>query len=445
MTNNKTRRALVASLISMMLCVAMLIGSTFAWFTDNASTKVNTIESGILDIKLLAAEDVDAEDLEGKTLTFAKAENAPEEEALLFEPGAKYALQQVWLYNAGNLHAKYQVVITGVEGSTELAQVLDVYVNGTNVGTLADVVSNSGIIKENTIAPKAFDTFGTIELKMQETAGNTYQGLTLDGIAINVQATQAPVEYDSYDNQYDANAFNHIVRVKTQAELDAAVKNANDLTQIEIVEDGTYTLSGIDGKNLTITGTKNVIINMASAVATGDSTLTFEGVTVEYANNASYTGFQHTKKVVYRNCTIKGQQTMYAPEVEFVNCTLENKTSDYCVWTYGATNVVFTDCVFNTSGKAILVYTEGETHANITVNACTFNDDNGANVKKGAVEVGSSPYSTDTTYNIFMNGCVVNGFAVNDEGIDTGSTFWGNKNSMDQDHLNVVIDGTDVY
>ena len=53
MTNNKsTKRALTASIISMTLCIVLLIGTTFAWFTDSVSSGTNVIKAGNLDVKL---------------------------------------------------------------------------------------------------------------------------------------------------------------------------------------------------------------------------------------------------------------------------------------------------------------------------------------------------------------------------------------------------------
>ena len=49
MTNRKsTKRALLGSVVAMVLCLAMLVGATFAWFTDTASTGVNKIQAGNL-------------------------------------------------------------------------------------------------------------------------------------------------------------------------------------------------------------------------------------------------------------------------------------------------------------------------------------------------------------------------------------------------------------
>ena len=53
MENNKsTRRALLTSVLALLMCVAMLIGATFAWFTDTASTGVNKIQAGNLDLEV---------------------------------------------------------------------------------------------------------------------------------------------------------------------------------------------------------------------------------------------------------------------------------------------------------------------------------------------------------------------------------------------------------
>ena len=57
MENKNQKRALSFSMLSIVLCVAMLIGTTFAWFTDNASTGVNLIQAGTLDIELQKSED----------------------------------------------------------------------------------------------------------------------------------------------------------------------------------------------------------------------------------------------------------------------------------------------------------------------------------------------------------------------------------------------------
>ena len=90
MNNTKTtKRALLASVMAMLLCITMLIGTTFAWFTDSTSTAVNKIQAGTLEVQLL---DEDGRPLEGQTLTWQKAQGAENEE-VLWEPNCTYKLQ----------------------------------------------------------------------------------------------------------------------------------------------------------------------------------------------------------------------------------------------------------------------------------------------------------------------------------------------------------------
>lgn len=70
MTSSKsTKRALISSTLALLMCVAMLIGTTFAWFTDTASTAVNKIQAGNLDVDLeMSTDGTNWESAEGKTL-----------------------------------------------------------------------------------------------------------------------------------------------------------------------------------------------------------------------------------------------------------------------------------------------------------------------------------------------------------------------------------------
>ena len=94
MTSSKsTKRALLTSALAILMCVAMLIGTTFAWFTDTASTAVNKIQSGKLDVDLqMLNSDGSWVSAKGETLEFKKAANA-EGEKVLWEPGCTYELR----------------------------------------------------------------------------------------------------------------------------------------------------------------------------------------------------------------------------------------------------------------------------------------------------------------------------------------------------------------
>ena len=122
MNNTKTtKRALFASVMAMLLCVAMLVGTTFAWFTDSTSTGVNKIQAGTLEVQLL---DKDGNSLEGQTLTWQKAQGAENEE-VLWEPNCTYDLQSFEVKNVGNLALKYKLVISGINGDAKLNEAIE--------------------------------------------------------------------------------------------------------------------------------------------------------------------------------------------------------------------------------------------------------------------------------------------------------------------------------
>ncbi len=203
MTNRKsTKRALLGSVMAMVLCLAMLVGATFAWFTDTASTGVNKIQAGNLDV-VLEMQNADGKwvSAEGKTLDFVKAADA-KGEAILWEPGCTYELPALRIRNNGNLALKYQVIITGINGSAKLNDVIDWTINDADIN-LTEMQLKAG--EEGA----AF----TIKGHMQESAGNDYMNESIDGIAITVVATQNTVESDSFNNTYDANATYPVVAV----------------------------------------------------------------------------------------------------------------------------------------------------------------------------------------------------------------------------------------
>ena len=203
MTNRKsTKRALLGSVMAMVLCLAMLVGATFAWFTDTASTGVNKIQAGNLDV-VLEMQNADGKwvSAEGKTLDFVKAADA-KGEAILWEPGCTYELPALRIRNNGNLALKYKVAITGINGSAKLNDVIDWTINDADIN-LTEMQLKAG--EEGA----AF----TIKGHMQESAGNDYMNESIDGIAITVVATQNTVESDSFNNTYDANATYPVVAV----------------------------------------------------------------------------------------------------------------------------------------------------------------------------------------------------------------------------------------
>ena len=205
MTQTKTKKALLMSVLSMVLCVAMLVGMTFAWFTDTASTSVNKIQAGNLKVDIV---DENGNSLDGKSLSFRDVNG---ETDILWEPGATFKLNSFKIVNKGNLALKYKVVINGVNGNAKLLEAIDFTVK---IGDAAKVALADweGIllpVGKEPIADKevvgATDLI-TISGTMKKEAGNEYQGLSIDGIGITVVATQYTYENDSLGNTYDENA-----------------------------------------------------------------------------------------------------------------------------------------------------------------------------------------------------------------------------------------------
>ena len=254
MTSSKsTKRALLTSALAILMCVAMLIGTTFAWFTDTASTAVNKIQSGKLDVALeMSTDGTTWESAEGKTLTFKTADNRAANR-ILWEPGCTYELPQLRVVNKGNLALKYKIHITGILGNAKLNEAIDWTINNDPIN----------LTEQHLSAGQTGAAF-SIKGHMQETAGNEYQGLTIDGIGITVVATQDTVEFDSTTDQYDKDAlypvlapvlnntdsigFASIPATETKIENDKAVskipastaiyENASDTTPIVLESDG---------------------------------------------------------------------------------------------------------------------------------------------------------------------------------------------------------------
>ncbi len=235
MTNRKsTKRALLGSVMAMVLCLAMLVGATFAWFTDTASTGVNKIQAGNLDVQLV---DENGNSLEGKTLEFKKAANAAEGEAVLWEPGCTYELPAVYVKNNGNLALKYKVTITGINGSAKLNDVIDWTINDADLSA------------DHSLAAGATSEALTIKGHMQEAAGNEYMNESIDGIAITVAATQDTVENDSFGNTYDKDAEYPIVAMDTLQKL---INNATEPVSAKLEGNIAGSLTVPQGKEVTL-------------------------------------------------------------------------------------------------------------------------------------------------------------------------------------------------
>ena len=370
MNNNQkaTKRALLTSVMALVMCVVMLVGTTFAWFTDTASTAVNKIQAGTLNVALEMYDGTTWVDAEGKTLQFKVNGQIPAEGTqILWEPGCTYELPQLRVVNKGNLALKYKIQITGIQGDAKLNDVID--------WTIDDTAIN--LTEQHLSAGEEGAAF-TIKGHMQETANNDYQNLTIDGIGITVFATQDTVEKDSVDNTYDEDATYGagatIIGLNgTYDSLTAAAKAWRESKGV-VTSGSTFGMNSL--------GTVDSITWVVSGeVATGDG----EGVIGNNGAGGSILGGGYFNPgVTVNNIIIKG-----------VNDAKIAKTGDkYLVSAAGKNvvyeNITFVDTVKIDSNPANLTFKNckfeagfrmphSATNGNVTIENCTFtgNESNG--------------------------------------------------------------------
>lgn len=212
------KKIIVPAIAAIALCLSLIAGATYAWFTDEAKTNVNTIQSGKLDVALEMKEGDGWVSAEGKTLSFLKMNAEGElvaDENVLWEPGCTYKLPLLRIVNNSNVAIKYTVMFNGATGDTQLLNALTFTTKVTRYrptgSSYNTVYSNfGGQLFAGTIVSKPDENgegfaFAEMQItvKMKKEAGNEYQNLTIRNMAITVKATQAPYEYDSIDNKYD--------------------------------------------------------------------------------------------------------------------------------------------------------------------------------------------------------------------------------------------------
>ena len=236
MENSKsTKRALLTSALALLMCVTMLVGATFAWFTDTASTGVNKIQAGNLDVEI---QDSTGHKIDTLNWVNKEGEAIANQESILWEPGCTYLLTPFKIVNTGNLALKYKIVITGLDGDSPLLDVIK-FTYKTASGEEFDMSAEGHLTAKGT--PGASTDMITVSAHMDEAAGNDYMGKTLEGVKFTVYATQDTVENDSFDNTYDANATYY--PVIDLASLKDAIKNGGN-----VAVDADVEVSGMDGE-----------------------------------------------------------------------------------------------------------------------------------------------------------------------------------------------------
>lgn len=415
-TKRSTKSALLMSVISLLMCISMLIGSTFAWFTDSVTSANNVITSGNLDVAL-----------EYKT-NWSDDWAPVDENTKLFKEGALYEpgyteIVYLRVSNAGTLALKYLLSfnIANEEGSVNVygdefklsdylqigTYVQDEYSSGFNYAdvlipamfgtreaalnsvTLNTLATADAKICDNAPLLPGDDTAQVVAivLTMPETVGNeanTKLGADAPYIEMGVRlfATQYTHENDSFDNQYDANVDQPTVHIinnnedlyKAFAEGGIGrIENMN-LTDVyaELADDKSLALNT---NNSTINGTDNnyVFVNYGNLEITGDGTIvnnmkgSIENWGTLYVNNL--------------NIVVKGTKYGFhskAGEVEINDLALEAERGGLNVQggkvTVNSCDVTYSGHYDNENKKWLsgyLVYAGGAT-SEVIINGGTF-------------------------------------------------------------------------
>ena len=279
-----TKSALISSVLALFLCFAMLIGTTFAWFTDSVTSAGNKIMSGTLIVDLELLDD------EGNWNSI-KTDKNPIFNYENWEPGYT-DVKILKVENEGSLALKWKAKFVSNEELGILADVIDVYVlpsateltypdsrdleslGYTKVGTVREFVNTIEETTKGTLTAKGNEgsvAYLGIALKMQESTGNDYQGKDLGAFDIMILATQLDSEEDAFGPDYDADATLDYTPVASVAELKTALANkeanivlTNDIEvgeTLEILGDtvisGNKTISRADGYTGTVITVKN--------------------------------------------------------------------------------------------------------------------------------------------------------------------------------------------
>ncbi len=431
MHKSQTKRALLTSVLALVLCVAMFASSTYAWFTDTASTGINKITSGNLDVKLEYSKDcANWADAEGATNIFSASK---------WEPGYTEVVY-FKVTNAGSLAFDY-VVSTNIAKETagvnqkgesfKLSEFLkydiitaDAKFESREAARAAVETPNAftAVVKDEAIL-EAGDaiTFAMVVWMPEETGdAANHNGINIPEIqfGVSVVAHQAVAEKDSYNNEYDKNAPTLVIAegdTTSYATINEAVAANPDATVFKVSGPIDVTKMGdlfkTAGQNITLNAIEGASapyydFSGKTIINANGANITINGGYIEgmNANESSGYGFQHTSgTITYNNVTINNSWTNEnKATVVYNKCTF---TGSYYLNTYAVPSITITDCVFDKAdSRAVLVYSHGNAPITATIADCEFKAAAKGHTWAGdwtaAVEVDASYITDGATVNI---------------------------------------------
>lgn len=199
----------------------------------------------------------------------------------------------------------------------------------------------------------------------------------------------------------DALGIGEVRNKRTSTKYTSLVKAVEEAQSGDtiILGEGNYTLYKISsegmtkGKNLTFVGQgpDKTFWNIGAEVPNpeyygteyngdysfdGAGTVTFKNMTLR-SGKADYLGFIRADQTVVDNCVINGKTAYWGyTSAVFTDTTFNTPENDYALWTYSSPTMIFDNCTFNTTGKAVNVYTDysaGKHDIRVYFNNCTVN------------------------------------------------------------------------
>ena len=331
------KSALLLSFTSLLLCFAMLAGSTFAWFTDTATASVTNVISGDLAVDIV---DKEGNSLRGKTLEWVTEDDRPQDK-IRWEPGCKYSLTSFRIVNKGDLALKYQINITGIQGDAKLLEAIDFTATmgeqSIVLNELSGVLLPDGeIVTDAHANAKSKETdLITITGHMKEDAGNEYKKLALNGIGVTVLATQYTYEKDSISDRYDKDA--PVVEV-TPANAQDVLDKLDGYATVKLGAGNYDTLYLRPVKGNANTALKDGVANYRTI--TGLTIVGADGVTVQSIKVGSDVSlsndyFVEVNNLTIQNVTFTSDGSTNGFEVTMPQGAVNGITMDNCKMTAG--------------------------------------------------------------------------------------------------------------
>ena len=409
MNSKNTRRALLSSVVAMLVCFTMLLSTTFAWFTDTAVSGSNIIQSGKLDIELEYYNGTEWKDVNASSEILDKD--------ALWEPGYTEVVY-LRIKNAGSLALKYQLGINVVSETAGINVAGDSFklsdyiymgvienVNGeTNayanredaVSAVADAgIISTGYTKSGSMVADADALYLAMVVYMPETVDNVanHNGTKIPEIdlGISVFATQLTYENDTFGPDYDEDADIYHVIVSSEAELVQALADAKNGDIIGISGNVTWTTGAVIGSTPFVTDATYITLKGVDANATftaigsgvgkvgiDNGTVIFKDLkivdnSVSYAEDSWEYGYLEFRgNTVFENCDIVNAIMMDGDSAKFIDCKLNsNDNNQYAVWVSNGV-ATFENCTFS-GARGLKVHEDyGSEVVSVSVNNSEF-------------------------------------------------------------------------